>query len=237
MSISKSSVRGHPTGSTGKRTLVYIVRPSFGGRQFLQLSPAPFRVSGDPVTSSMGVTDLFGNEGFTTLHERADKLLYGAKSAGRNRTRSAIKPGPALKARACDGAMIAQADKALTVSISPKHPGVKWRSTRGHGRVRAFFEIGSRYGFRSAHEASAGKHDRTTVTRRSRNGVSRDMILVGAARRFDPSRCAGHSTAYRTRSARNLSDREHADITIAGDPVDRLPLRQAQQRHSDGREN
>jgi diguanylate cyclase (GGDEF)-like protein len=44
-----------------------------------------------PVTASMGVTDLFGDEGFSKLYERADKLLYEAKSAGRNGTRSAIK--------------------------------------------------------------------------------------------------------------------------------------------------
>lgn len=44
-----------------------------------------------PVTASMGVADTFGDEGFEKLYERADKLLYEAKSAGRNRTRSTIK--------------------------------------------------------------------------------------------------------------------------------------------------
>ena len=44
-----------------------------------------------PVTASMGVADALGDEGFAKLYERADKLLYEAKSAGRNRTRSAIK--------------------------------------------------------------------------------------------------------------------------------------------------
>lgn len=42
-----------------------------------------------PVTASMGVTHLLGDEGFASPYERADKLLYEAKSAGRNRTRSA----------------------------------------------------------------------------------------------------------------------------------------------------
>ncbi|OOL15705.1 diguanylate cyclase [Ochrobactrum sp. P6BS-III] len=51
-----------------------------------------------PVTASMGLTDLMGNEGFATLYERADKLLYEAKSAGRNRTRSTMKTMPELKA-------------------------------------------------------------------------------------------------------------------------------------------
>lgn len=43
-----------------------------------------------PVTASMGVTDLFDDESFVEPYERADKLLYQAKSAGRNRTRSAL---------------------------------------------------------------------------------------------------------------------------------------------------
>jgi GGDEF domain-containing protein len=51
-----------------------------------------------PVTASMGLTDLIGNEGFAALYERADKLLYEAKSAGRNRTRSTMKTMTELKA-------------------------------------------------------------------------------------------------------------------------------------------
>jgi len=47
---------------------------------------------GRPVTASMGVAGALGDEGFVTLYERADKLLYEAKSSGRNRTRIAIKP-------------------------------------------------------------------------------------------------------------------------------------------------
>ncbi|MDM9628733.1 diguanylate cyclase [Rhizobium sp. S152] len=42
-----------------------------------------------PVTASMGVTRLSGDEGFATLYDQADKLLYEAKSAGRNRTKAA----------------------------------------------------------------------------------------------------------------------------------------------------
>lgn len=44
-----------------------------------------------PVTASMGVAEALDDEGFARLYERADKLLYEAKSAGRNRTRSIIR--------------------------------------------------------------------------------------------------------------------------------------------------
>lgn len=47
-----------------------------------------------PVTASMGVTELIGDEGFLEPYDRADKLLYQAKSAGRNRTRRAFMPTP-----------------------------------------------------------------------------------------------------------------------------------------------
>ncbi|SIQ47999.1 diguanylate cyclase (GGDEF) domain-containing protein [Rhizobium sp. RU33A] len=53
------------------------------------------------VTASMGITLISGDEGFPALYERADKLLYEAKRAGRNRTRGgnrgeAVGESPAL---------------------------------------------------------------------------------------------------------------------------------------------
>ncbi|MFW7358210.1 MAG: diguanylate cyclase domain-containing protein [Brucella sp.] len=60
-----------------------------------------------PVTASMGITEIGDGEDFATLYDRADKLLYEAKSAGRNQTRSEIKPKPSLKALAGDSAIIA----------------------------------------------------------------------------------------------------------------------------------
>ena len=59
-----------------------------------------------PVTASMGVADTLGDEGFAKLYERADKLLYEAKSAGRNRTRSAIKSKAALEVFLSEQAMV-----------------------------------------------------------------------------------------------------------------------------------
>ena len=49
---------------------------------------------GQPVTASMGVTDIFGGEDFATPYKRADKLLYEAKTTGRDRTLSASRPMP-----------------------------------------------------------------------------------------------------------------------------------------------
>lgn len=46
------------------------------------------------VTASMGMAVLHGEECFASLYDRADKLLYEAKSAGRNRTRFALKSPP-----------------------------------------------------------------------------------------------------------------------------------------------
>ncbi|SFV26866.1 diguanylate cyclase (GGDEF) domain-containing protein [Devosia crocina] len=45
-----------------------------------------------PVTASMGLTGCYGDENFSNVYKRADKLLYEAKSAGRNQTRSAVQP-------------------------------------------------------------------------------------------------------------------------------------------------
>ncbi|WP_246752838.1 diguanylate cyclase [Sinorhizobium sp. BG8] len=52
-------------------------------------------VLGRPVTASMGVTDASpgADVAFAELYERADKLLYKAKLAGRNRTRTAFAQG------------------------------------------------------------------------------------------------------------------------------------------------
>ena len=60
-----------------------------------------------PVTASMGVAKLRDDEGFAKPYERADKLLYEAKSAGRNRTRSAIKSTPAPEIFPNERAMVA----------------------------------------------------------------------------------------------------------------------------------
>lgn len=59
-----------------------------------------------PVTASMGVTNLFADEGFAKSYERADKLMYEAKSAGRNRTRS-IKYMPTLDTFRSDRLVVA----------------------------------------------------------------------------------------------------------------------------------
>ncbi len=60
-----------------------------------------------PVTASMGITPISDDDAFTILYERADKLLYEAKSAGRNRTRSSIGPTHSSKSAQIDLVMIA----------------------------------------------------------------------------------------------------------------------------------
>ena len=64
---------------------------------------------GRAVTASMGVTNILVSEGFATLYERADALLYEAKNAGRNRTRSTIKPVPEPRSFPDDRAKVALA--------------------------------------------------------------------------------------------------------------------------------
>lgn len=59
-----------------------------------------------PVTASMGVADALDDEGFAKLYERADKLLYEAKSAGRNRTRSTIRSKAPLEVVLNEQAMV-----------------------------------------------------------------------------------------------------------------------------------
>lgn len=49
-----------------------------------------------PVTASMGLAECHSDEDFAKIYERADKLLYEAKTAGRNRTRSSIGPAAAI---------------------------------------------------------------------------------------------------------------------------------------------
>lgn len=60
-----------------------------------------------PVTASMGITPISSDDAFTTLYERADKLLYEAKSAGRNRTRSTTGLTHSSKSAQIDQVMIA----------------------------------------------------------------------------------------------------------------------------------
>ncbi|WP_395398038.1 diguanylate cyclase [Novosphingobium sp. BL-8A] len=59
------------------------------------------------VTASMGVTNFLGDEGLEKPYERADQLLYAAKRAGRNQTRSAIQPSLARDAPPGVPAMVA----------------------------------------------------------------------------------------------------------------------------------
>ncbi|WP_235897461.1 GGDEF domain-containing protein [Neoaquamicrobium microcysteis] len=53
-----------------------------------------------PVTASMGIAICHGVEDFDAVYDRADKLLYEAKSAGRNRTRSDVRSAAAVEAGA-----------------------------------------------------------------------------------------------------------------------------------------
>lgn len=61
-----------------------------------------------PVTASMGFAHLAGNESFARLYERADKLLYEAKSAGRNRSANETKSS--FNGLPDDGEMILRTD-------------------------------------------------------------------------------------------------------------------------------
>lgn len=53
-----------------------------------------------PVTASMGIADCHGDDEFVTVYDRADRLLYEAKSAGRNRTRSDVRSAATMEAGA-----------------------------------------------------------------------------------------------------------------------------------------
>ncbi len=113
-----NDVNGHSTGDEVLKAVANALQPGpsvrayrLGGEEFVLLlrgedagTQAELRrqaipaivahtVSGleRPVTASMGIADLLSDEDFAALYERADKLLYEAKSAGRNRTRSAVR--------------------------------------------------------------------------------------------------------------------------------------------------
>lgn len=51
-----------------------------------------------PVTASMGIMSISGDEDLTSLYERADRLLYEAKDHGRNKTHSAVGATSSAKA-------------------------------------------------------------------------------------------------------------------------------------------
>lgn len=118
---SVNDAHGHTVGDTVLRAAASALQPEanvrayrLGGEEFVLLlrgndaaiaaerrrQAIPLAVAeavpglGRPVTASMGLTDMARDEGFAAPYERADKLLYEAKSAGRNRTRSASVPTP-----------------------------------------------------------------------------------------------------------------------------------------------
>lgn len=131
---SVNDVHGHTVGDSVLKAVASALQPApnarvyrLGGEEFVlllrgddadsqaelrrQAIPAIVAVTVPglerPVTASMGLTDLIGGEGFVEPYERADKLLYEAKSAGRNRTRRAFTAAPMLDAVEGDRAMIA----------------------------------------------------------------------------------------------------------------------------------
>ncbi|HWJ68675.1 MAG TPA: diguanylate cyclase [Sphingobium sp.] len=129
-----NDINGHAVGDAVLRAVAHALQPGpnvrayrLGGEEFVLLLrgddadiQAEFRRQAipamvanivldleRPVTASMGVTRLSGEEGFARPYERADKLLYEAKSAGRNRTRSAIRSVQMLEAFPSDRAAVA----------------------------------------------------------------------------------------------------------------------------------
>jgi len=73
-------------------------RPGAGRQDFPAIVTGHAPGSDRLFTASMGVAALAGEGDFTALYERAEKLLYEAKSAGRNRTRTA-EESPAREGR------------------------------------------------------------------------------------------------------------------------------------------
>jgi len=113
-----NDVHGHSTGDEVLKAVARALQPGphtrayrLGGEEFVLLlrgeeaeSQAELRRQaipaivahtvpglGRPVTASMGITDFLGGDDFAAIYERADKLLYEAKSAGRNRTRGGVR--------------------------------------------------------------------------------------------------------------------------------------------------
>ena len=116
-----NDVNGHPVGDAVLKAVANAIQPGpdvrayrLGGEEFVLLlrgsdaanlaeqrrRAIPVIVAntvsglGQPVTASMGLAHVLGNEGFAELYDRADKLLYEAKRAGRNRTQIALKSAP-----------------------------------------------------------------------------------------------------------------------------------------------
>jgi diguanylate cyclase (GGDEF)-like protein len=117
-----NDVHGHEVGDAVLKAVAAALQPDpqlqafrLGGEEFLLLvrgedahlraerrrQAIPAAVSnavpalGYPVTASMGMTDApaDADTGFTELYRQADKLLYDAKLAGRNRTKVALAQG------------------------------------------------------------------------------------------------------------------------------------------------
>ncbi len=129
-----NDTHGHSAGDAVLKAVAHALQPTenvrvyrLGGEEFMMLLrnddahvQAEFRrqaipsivanmVAGleQPVTASMGLTVLSATEGFAEPYERADKLLYEAKSGGRNRTRALAKMPQAPAYYASDRAMTA----------------------------------------------------------------------------------------------------------------------------------
>lgn len=105
------NVRAYRLG--GEEFLLLVRSPDVSNQAELRRQAIPVTVANAVpglerlVTASMGVVSISGDEGFASLYEQADKLLYEAKNAGRNRTRSAVNATQSSKAAQIDQVMIA----------------------------------------------------------------------------------------------------------------------------------